>query len=194
MNAQGRDWGRTMECAPRARSVDADGKSGYDCGMSRLSGLLGRLRERLRALPPTQPLVLGPRQTRLIIALFGANALVLGVMAFLLLRVLTGRPVLIVQQFVTPMPVLPTRAPLGPQDTPTPTPAVPTPAPTPFGGGGAVAFVLRREASSNIYAINLGDKRLLRLTWAVEGDRDPAFSPDGRELAFASRRDGSWGV
>jgi TolB protein len=66
--------------------------------------------------------------------------------------------------------------------------------PTPFGGGGTVAFVLRRDGSSNIYVINLGDRRLVRLTWAIEGDRDPAFSPDGTELAFASHRDGSWGI
>jgi TolB protein len=133
--------------------------------------------------------VLNPRQVRLLVALFIANALILLVMAVLLFQAITGRPMpIIVQQFVTPAPVFPTRAP-----PPTPLPG-PTPSPTPFGGGGAVAFVLRREGSSNIYAINLGDKRLTRLTWAIEGDRDPVFSPDGTELAFASHRDGSWGI
>ena len=171
---------------------DAAGKSGYDCAMSRLTNWLRtlptRLRERLRVIPPSKPLLLAPRQARLIIALFIANALILLVMAFLLFEALTGRPItIIVRQEATPLPVLPTRAPPA-------TPVVPTVAPTPFGGGGTVAFVLRREATSNIYAVNLGDKRLVRLTWAVEGDRDPAFSPDGKELAFASHRDGSWSI
>ena len=153
------------------------------------SGLRARLNERLRFLSPSRPLTLGPRQVRLIIALFLGNALILFAMAFLLFQVLSGQPMsIIVQQLVTPQPVLATRAP-----PPTPPPG-PTPAPTPFGGGGTVAFVLRRDGASNIYAINLGDRRLVRLTWSVEGDRDPAFSPDGKELAFASHRDGSWGI
>jgi len=157
--------------------------------MPRLSERIGALRARLRSVPPSQPVVFRPRQVRLMAALFIANALILLVMAFLLFEAMTGRPLpIIVQQFVTPPPVFPTRA---PPSTPVPGP---TPLPTPFGGGGTVAFVLRRDGSSNIYAINLGDKRLVRLTWAIEGDRDPAFSLDGTELAFASHRDGSWGI
>jgi TolB protein len=125
----------------------------------------------------------------LIVALFLGNACTLLAMALLLFQTLSGQPMsIIVQQLVTPPPMLATRAPL-----PTPSPG-PTPSPTPFGGGGTVAFVLRRDGASNIYAINLGNKRLVRLTWSVEGDRDPAFSPTGQELAFASRRDGSWGI
>lgn len=157
--------------------------------MPKLSDPLGNLRTRWRATDEARPIVLSPRQGCLLIALFVANALILLVMGWFLFQAMSGRPVpIVVQQIVTPQPILPTRAP-----PPTPLPG-PTPAPTPFGGGGTVAFVLRRDGSSNIYAINLGDKRLVRLTWSVEGDRDPAFSPDGRELAFASRRDGSWGV
>jgi Tol biopolymer transport system component len=167
------------------------GESGYDCAMSRLSNLLDKLRERRKTTSPSppRPLVLGPRQVRLIVVLFIANALILLLMASLLFQALTGQPLtVVVRQMVTPAPQLPTRAPL-----PTP-PAAPTPAPTPFGGGGTVAFVLRREGTSNIYAVNLGDKRLVRLTWTTDGDRDPTFSPDGKELAFASHRDGSWGI
>jgi len=163
--------------------------------MPRLPNWLGNLRERLhlreRQQPksPSRPLVISPRQVRFLIALFVANALILLVMGFLLFQALTGSPMpIVVQQLVTPAPVFPTRAP-----PPTPLPG-PTPMPTPFGGGGTVAFVLRREGASNIYAINLGDRKLVRLTWAVEGDRDPDFSPDGTELAFASHRDGSWGI
>ncbi len=156
--------------------------------MSKLSDLIGKLVKRPHALPPPRPITLRPQQIRLIFVLFLANALILAVMAFLLVQALNGQPVtVIVSQLVTPAPVLPTRGPV-------PTPFAPTPIPTPFSGGGTVAFVLRRDGSSNIYAINLGDRRLVRLTWAVEGDRDPAFSPDGRELAFASHRDGSWGL
>ena len=160
--------------------------------MSRLTNwiraLPTRLRERLRVFPPARPLVLAPPQARLIVALFIANALVLSIMGFLLFQALNGRPItVVVRQDASPAPMLPTRAPPA-------TPAAPIVAPTPFGGGGTVAFVLRREGTSNIYAINLGDKRLVRLTSAVEGDRDPVFSPDGRELAFASHRDEGWNI
>jgi TolB protein len=164
------------------------GKSGYDCAMSKLSNWVGKLFRRQGASSPPRPMTLHPQQVRLIVVLFLANALILAVMAFLLYQALTASPTtVIVSQLVTPEPILPTRG-------PAPTPFVPTPVPTPFSGGGTVAFVLRRDGSSNIYALNLGDRRVFRLTWAVEGDRDPAFSPDGKELAFASHRDGSWGI
>jgi len=154
--------------------------------MSRLKNL----DERLRALSPTRPLVLNPKQVRLIIALFLANALILLVMALLLFKMPSGQPLtIVVRQVVTPPLSLPTRP--GPSAVPQATPA---PLPTPFGGGGTVAFVMRRDGVSNIYALNLGDGRLMRLTWAIEGDRDPAFSPDGQELAFASHRDGAWSI
>src|SRR5512136_1366252 len=161
--------------------------------MSRLSDLIGKLARRPHALPPTRPITLRPQQIRLIFVLFLANALILAVMAFLLVQALNGQPMTaavpsgVIAPLVTPAPVLPTRGLV-------PTPFIPTPIPTPFSGGGTVAFVLRRDGSSNIYAINLGDRRLVRLTWAIEGDRDPAFSTDGREVAFASHRDGSWGI
>ncbi len=81
--------------------------------------------------------------------------------------------------------------------TPTAT-SSPTPTPTPispFGGGGAVAFTLRRNGNSDIYAVNADDRQqLIRLVSNPADDRDPAISPDGRELAFASHRDGNWEI
>ena len=52
--------------------------------MSKLSDLIGKLRKRPRASPPTRPITLRPQQLRLIVVLFLANALILAVMAFLL--------------------------------------------------------------------------------------------------------------
>ncbi len=69
-----------------------------------------------------------------------------------------------------------------------------TPTPTPFGGGGAIAFSLRREGNADIYAVNLGDRKPVRLTYHPAEDVDPAWSPDGQTLAFASRRGNNWDI
>ncbi len=141
---------------------------------------------------PNGVIILKPAQWRILVALFAANVLLVMVLMALLFQALHGQPVSTILVPVTPPVMLPTRA---PTVIATPlTPEWPTPVPTPFGGGGAVAFTLRREGNSDIYAVNLGDRRLVRLTWEAAEDRDPAFSPDGRELAFASRRDGNWEI
>jgi TolB protein len=85
--------------------------------------------------------------------------------------------------------------------TPTPLPATPTPNPrpspvatTPFGGGGAVAFALRRDGNSDIYVRKLDDDQLLRLTYHPAEDREPAWAPDGETLAFTSHRGDNWDI
>ena len=55
-------------------------------------------------------------------------------------------------------------------------------------------FTLRRNGNSDIYAVNAGDKQLIRLVSHPADDRDAAFSPDGNEMAFASHRDGNWDI
>jgi TolB protein len=42
--------------------------------------------------------------------------------------------------------------------------------------------------------VNAGDKQLIRLVDQPADDRDASFSPDAREIAFASRRDGNWDI
>lgn len=58
----------------------------------------------------------------------------------------------------------------------------------PFGGGGAVAFSLRRDGNTDIYVRKLGDDQLLRLTYHPADDREPVWAPDGETLAFVSSR------
>lgn len=87
--------------------------------------------------------------------------------------------------------------PTRPRPTPTPTPiASPTPWPTPdpLNSGGSVAFTLRQNGNSDIYALSIGQSQPVRLTNHPADDRNPAWSPDGRQLAFASRRDGNWEI
>jgi TolB protein len=68
----------------------------------------------------------------------------------------------------------------------------PQPSPTPVGSGGTLAFAMRHNGNSDIYLLPQDNGKLLRLTYDEAEDRDPAWSPDGRWLAFASRR-GRWG-
>ncbi len=57
----------------------------------------------------------------------------------------------------------------------------------------------RREIESRsyenpeIYVMNSDGSELTRLTDHTEGDYTPAWSPDGRRIAFVSSRDGNWG-
>ncbi|NIV33541.1 MAG: hypothetical protein GWN58_30065, partial [Anaerolineae bacterium] len=48
--------------------------------------------------------------------------------------------------------------------------------------------------NSDLYALSIGQDQPVRLTNHVADDRDPAWSPDGDRLAFASHRDGNWEI
>jgi TolB protein len=57
---------------------------------------------------------------------------------------------------------------------------------------GTVAFSMVAGAQQDLFALRAGDSAPVRLTDHPADDRDPAWGPDGRRLAFASRRDGNW--
>lgn len=54
--------------------------------------------------------------------------------------------------------------------------------------GGQLAFVSERDGNSEIYSIDPDGTGLLRLTNNDAHDRDPAWSPDGKRIAFVSNR------
>jgi TolB protein len=53
---------------------------------------------------------------------------------------------------------------------------------------------MRKNGNSDIYVLMVGVEEPIRLTSHQAEDRDPAWSPDGRYLAFSSRRVGNWEI
>lgn len=96
----------------------------------------------------------------------------------------------------TPAPVTPTPAP--PTDAPT-NPPVPTntnpPAATPTlvfpPLDGIVLFESNRDGNSEIYALNLTTRSMLRLTDDPAADMQPALAPDSLLVAYASNKNGN---
>jgi TolB protein len=95
----------------------------------------------------------------------------------------------------TPNVIVLTPTPLPPTPTVLPTVSVkltPWATPNPLEGGGAVIFTQRVHGNSDIYILPVGQSDSIRLTTHPAEERDPAWGPDGTEIAFASRREGNW--
>lgn len=60
--------------------------------------------------------------------------------------------------------------------------------------GELLAFTSTRDGNSELYAVDLSENRLWRLTQNVAQDDRATFSPDSRSLAFESTRGGSLGA
>ncbi len=67
-----------------------------------------------------------------------------------------------------------------------------TPIPDPLRVGGSLVYTMRENGQEDLWAIGVGETLPLRLTNDAADDRDPAWSPDGTKIAFASNRDGNW--
>jgi TolB protein len=72
-------------------------------------------------------------------------------------------------------------------------PTVTAPA-NPLTLGGTLYYAYRHAGYTNLWALVLGHTNPVRLTAGPWDDRDPAISPDGTRLAFASHREGSWNL
>ncbi|MEP7199692.1 MAG: LpqB family beta-propeller domain-containing protein [Chloroflexota bacterium] len=87
---------------------------------------------------------------------------------------------------VTPQPT--------PTATPSPKPTVP-PTPAPLGTrtfAGLIAFVSDRFDHPELYLFDIDRNEVIQWTNDNSAKRSPSWAPDGRTLAYAAFRDGSW--
>jgi len=128
-----------------------------------------------------KPVTLRPSGVRALALLIVGNIAILGLLGYALYQTATLPPIESPPKLVVVTP------------TPRPSPS-PGPTPTPFGSGGAIAFTLRRNGNTDIYALNQIERQLVQLTYDQADDRDPAWSPDGNYIAFTSNRSNNWDI
>ncbi len=61
----------------------------------------------------------------------------------------------------------------------------------PLAGGGSIVYALHQNGNTDLYALNIGESEQIRLTNDSAVDEAPAWSPDGRRIAFTSSRSGN---
>jgi TolB protein len=99
-----------------------------------------------------------------------------------------------------PSPINPTVLALGTELAQPATPSATLVGPRPTGSpqptratlSGTIIYAARHAANSHLWAIAQGDPDPIPLTSGSFDDREPAVSPDGRQVAFASDRQGGW--
>lgn len=67
-----------------------------------------------------------------------------------------------------------------------------TPLPEALQARGAIAYTVREQGQTDIWAVNVGSRNPIRITNDEADERDPEWGPDGTRLAYAARIDGNW--
>lgn len=171
-------------------------------GPGRLAAGFARLRlrgseRRARFVAWRRSWALRPRALNPWVLATGISLLVMVLLGMTVVRLSHREPeTVVVVATPTHTNTLPVRTatPTFPPPTPLPDDPLPSLPAAPFGGGGAVAFALRRDGNSDIYVRKLDDDELLRLTYHPAEDREPAWAPDGETLAFVSHRGDNWDI